>query len=117
MTSKDIIVLANAGFVKEEINRIAQAMQPDFRPPAEPTPAEDTKPEPEDPKPAEDPKPEPGDPKPSSIEQQLLSELLDLKQTVLNQNVNNSRMPADPAISLDNILESIINPYKEESNG
>lgn len=115
MTSKDIIALANAGFTKDEIAKMAQALQPEA-----PKPAEDPKPEPEDQKPAEDPKPEPEDPKPaedpkpSSIEQQLLSELLDLKQTVLNQNVNNSRMPADPASSLDNILESIINPYKED---
>ena len=110
MTSKDIIALANAGFTKDEITKMAQALQPEA-----PKPAEDPKPEPEDPKPEpEDPKPA-EDPKPSSIEQQLLAELLDLKQTVLNQNVNNSRMPADPASSLDNILESIINPYKEDN--
>ena len=112
MTVNDILTLAQAGFIREEISRMAAAL-----PGGDPAPAQ------ADPEPAPaqaDPEPAPAqaDPEPppqTSPEDALMAELLNLKQLVINGNVNSSRMPAeDPGMTADSILASIINPYKEE---
>ena len=103
MTVNDILTLAQAGFIREEISRMAAAL-----PGGDPAPAQ------ADPEPA----PAQADPEPppqTSPEDALMAELLNLKQLVINGNVNSSRMPAeDPGMTADSILASIINPYKEE---
>lgn len=120
MEIKDIIALANAGFSKEEIERIAASSLAE--PAADPAPAPDPSPAPAS-APAPDPAPAPAPapalaPAPEPAEgvsaDQMLAEILGLKKLIQENNINNSQMPAQlsSAQQADAALASIINPNR-----
>lgn len=114
MEIKDIIALANAGFSKEEIEKIAVSSLAE--PAADPTPAADPA---SAPAPAPDPAPAPA-PAPDAAPaegvsaDQMLAEILGLKKLIQENNINNSQMPAQltSAQQADAALASIINPNR-----
>lgn len=112
MEIKDIIALANAGFSKEEIEKIAASSLAE--PAADPAPAEDPAPAlapAPDPAPAPAPAPEPAE---GVSADQMLAEILGLKKLIQENNINNSQMPAQltTAQQADAALASIINPNR-----
>ena len=124
MEIKDIIALANAGFSKEEIERIAASSI--AAPAADPAPAPDPSPAPA-PAPAPDPAPAPAPspaPAPAPVADvapaegvsadQMLAEILGLKKLIQENNINNSQMPQQltSAQQADAALASIINPNR-----
>ena len=87
MKVEEVIKLIDAGYSKEEIDKMLQS-EP------EPKPEQNTEPKPE-PKPDSEPKPEPAvDP--------VLKELQDLKKAVYAMNIMNSAQPEQK--SVDDIL-------------
>lgn len=99
MNIEQIIKLIDAGYTKEDIEKMNQ-------PAAEPAPAPEAK-QPEQAQP-EQAKPEPAQPeekKPESepVNAQMLKELQDLKKAVFAMNIMQSSQPAQPE-SVDDIL-------------
>ena len=99
MNIEQIIKLIDAGYTKEDIEKMNQ-------PAADPAPAPEAK-QPEQAQP-EQAKPEPAKPeekKPESepVNAQMLKELQDLKKAVFAMNIMQSSQPAQPE-SLDDIL-------------
>lgn len=94
MKVEEVIKLIDAGYSKDEIDKMLQ-------PEPEPKPEQNTEPKPE-PKPDSEPKPEPAvDP--------VLKELQDLKKAVYAMNIMNSAQPDQK--SVDDILAASL---KEE---
>ena len=99
MNIEQIIKLIDAGYTKEDIEKMNQ-------PAADPAPAPEAK-QPEQAQP-EQAKPEPAQPeekKPESepVNAQMLKELQDLKKAVFAMNIMQSSQPAQPE-SVDDIL-------------
>ena len=102
MKVEEVIKLIDAGYSKEEIDKMLQS-EPEPKPEqnTEPKPEQNTEPKPE-PKPDSEPKPEPAvDP--------VLKELQDLKKAVYAMNIMNSAQPEQK--SVDDILAASL---KEE---
>lgn len=98
MNVEQIIKLLDAGYTKEDIEKMNQ-------PAAEPAPASKTKPEEKKPEPASAPETKPEEKKTKSepVNNQMLQELRDLKKAVFAMNIMNSSQP-DQAESVDDIL-------------
>lgn len=99
MNIEQIIKLIDAGYTKEDIEKMIQ-------PAADPAPAPEAK-QPEQAQP-EQAKPEPAQPeekKPESepVNKEMLQELRDLKKAVFAMNIMQSSQPAQPE-SVDDIL-------------
>lgn len=99
MNVEQIIKLLDAGYTKEEIEKMNQ-------PAADPAPApEEKQPEPAQPEPAkpEQAKPEEKKPESEPVNNGMLQELRDLKKAVFAMNIMNSSQP-EQAESVDDIL-------------
>ena len=94
MNIEQIIKLLDAGYTKEDIEKMNQ-------PAAEPEPQEE-KPEPA-PAPAPETKPEEKKTESEPVNNQMLKELQDLKKAVYAMNIMNSSQPGQPE-SVDDIL-------------
>ena len=92
MNVEQIIKLLDAGYTKEDIEKMNQ-------PAAEPEPQEE-KPEPA---PAPEAKPEEKKTESEPVNNQMLKELQDLKKAVYAMNIMNSSQPGQPE-SVDDIL-------------
>jgi len=97
MNVEQIIKLIDAGYTKEDIEKMNQ-------PAAEPEPQEE-KPEPAKPEQAkpEQAKPEEKKPESEPVNNEMLQELRDLKKAVFAMNIMNSSQPSQ-AESVDDIL-------------
>lgn len=93
MNVEQIIKLLDAGYTKEDIEKMNQ-------PAAEPAPQEEKQPEPA---PAPEAKPEEKKPESEPVNNQMLKELQDLKKAVYAMNIMNSSQPGQPE-SVDDIL-------------
>lgn len=96
MNVEQIIKLLDAGYTKEDIEKMNQ-------PAAEPEPAPETKPEPE---PAPETKPEEKKPETEPVNNQMLKELQDLKKAVFAMNIMQSSQPEQK--SVDDILANAL---------
>ncbi len=92
MNVEQIIKLLDAGYTKEDIEKMNQ-------PAAEPEPEPETKPEPE---PAPEAKPEEKKTESEPVNNQMLKELQDLKKAVYAMNIMQSAQPEQQ--SIDDIL-------------
>jgi len=104
MNIEQIIKLIDAGYTKEDIEKMNQpaadpAPAPEAKQPEQAQP-EQAKPEPAK---AEQPKPEEKKPESEPVNAQMLKELQDLKKAVFAMNIMQSSQPAQPE-SLDDIL-------------
>lgn len=94
MNIEQIIKLIDAGYTKEDIEKMNQ-------PASDPAPAPEAKqPDPAQP---EQPKPEEKKPESEPVNAQMLKELQDLKKAVFAMNIMQSSQPAQPE-SVDDIL-------------
>lgn len=93
MNVEQIIKLLDAGYTKEDIEKMNQ-------PAAEPAPQEEKQPEPA---PAPEAKPEEKKTESEPVNNQMLKELQDLKKAVYAMNIMNSSQPGQPE-SVDDIL-------------
>ena len=94
MNVEQIIKMLDAGYTKEEIEKMTQP---------EPEPKQEPKPEP-NPEPKPEPKPEPNpEPKPEPALDPVLKELQDLKKAVYAMNIMQSSQPPK-AENVDDIL-------------
>lgn len=98
MNVEQIIKLLDAGYTKEDIEKMNQPAQ-------DPAPAPETKPEQAQPEPAPAPETKPEEKKTESepVNNQMLKELQDLKKAVYAMNIMNSSQPGQPE-SVDDIL-------------
>ena len=99
MNIEQIIKLIDAGYTKEDIEKMNQ-------PASDPAPAPEAKqPEQTQPEPVPAPEPKPEEKKPESepVNAQMLKELQDLKKAVYAMNIMQSSQPAQPE-SVDDIL-------------
>lgn len=96
MNIEQIIKLIDAGYTKEDIEKMNQPAQ---------DPAPETKPEQAQPEPAPAPETKPEEKKTESepVNNQMLKELQDLKKAVYAMNIMNSSQPGQPE-SVDDIL-------------
>lgn len=100
MNVEQIIKMIDAGYTKEEIEKMTQ-----------PEPEPEPKPQPE-PKTEQEPKQEPEPkPQPKTAEDPVLKELQDLKKAVYAMNIMQSSQPPKPE-SVDNILAKALKEYK-----
>ena len=96
MNVEQIIKMIDAGYTKEEIEKMTQP-EPKTEPEAKPEPKPEAKPEPKtEPKPADDP---------------VLKELQDLKKAVYAMNIMQSSQPPKSA-SVDDILAKALKEDK-----
>lgn len=94
MNVEQIIKLIDAGYTKEDIEKMNQ-------PAADSAPApEEKQPEPAQPEPAQ---PEEKKPESEPVNNEMLQELRDLKKAVFAMNIMNSSQPGQPE-SVDDIL-------------
>lgn len=98
MNVEQIIKLLDAGYTKEDIEKMNQPAQ-------DPEPAPEEKPEQAQPEPAPAPETKPEEKKTESepVNNQMLKELQDLKKAVYAMNIMNSSQPGQPE-SVDDIL-------------
>jgi hypothetical protein len=99
MNIEQIIKLIDAGYTKEDIEKMNH-------PAADPAPAPEAKqPEQKQPEPVPAPEPKPEEKKPESepVNAQMLKELQDLKKAVFAMNIMQSSQP-DKTDSVDDIL-------------
>lgn len=96
MNVEQIIKLLDAGYTKEDIEKMNQ-------PAPDPEPAPETKPEPA---PAPEAKPEEKKTKSEPVNNQMLKELQDLKKAVFAMNIMQSKQPEQK--SVDDILANAL---------
>lgn len=102
MNIEQIIKMIDAGYTKEEIEKMTQP---------EPEPKQEPKPEPK-PEPKQEPKPEPKqEPKQEPVNDPVLKELQDLKKAVYAMNIMQSSQPPKSE-SVDNILAKALKEDK-----
>lgn len=100
MNVEQIIKMIDAGYTKEEIEKMTQP---------EPEPKQEPKPEPE---PKTEPKQEPEPkPEPKPADDPVLKELQDLKKAVYAMNIMQSSQPPKPE-SVDDILAKALKEDK-----
>ena len=110
MDINDILVLCRAGFTSEQIGKMSAAPK---TPPVKPTPKADT-PEPDDKeKDTDDKEKDTGDdPAPASDNADIIKAIADLKNAIVNSNINNSDQPAPKVDTVDSIINSMIGGSK-----
>ena len=121
MKIDDIIALAKAGFIMEQIvemNRILKKPQPEPAPAPQPDPAPAPQPQPApapQPQPAPAPQPQPApapQPEPAKDYQKIFEELTGIKQAIQQGNIGTDSF-TKPTRTTDDILADLINPPKK----